>query len=237
MTTGSDNLWLAVDVGNSQIKAGWFAASTDQKVVEPDQPPQRLRKKPLLPECLDFHVSPLTEPVDWDQVCSNREAAERSRGVIVGSNQRGVDRVVKEWPDWLSPPLVIRSSEAFPLEVLVDEPGRVGLDRLLNAIAAGAVRDRDAEVIVVDCGTATTVDLVSAAGSFCGGAILPGFTLCARALNQYTEVLPLISMDELFDLPASEDCHPALGSNTQAAIMSGPRVDRPAQPGTTACWL
>jgi len=48
-----------------------------------------------------------------------------------------------------------------------------------------------------------------------------GVTLCARALNQYTEVLPLISMNELFELPPSEDCHPALGTNTQAAIMSG----------------
>ena len=211
MSTDSDTFWLAVDVGNSRIKIGLFEASNTSQ----------LTTFAVLPECVDFHSIPLNTSVDWDAIFGSLDRTTNLRSVIVGSNQHGVDRVVAEWPEWLAQPIVMRDAESLTLDVEVDEPQRVGLDRLLNAVAANVVRDSGQAAIVVDCGTATTVDLVSSAGSFCGGAILPGFTLCARALNQYTEVLPLISMDELFDLPPSEDCHPVLGSNTQAAIMSG----------------
>jgi type III pantothenate kinase len=222
LSADSDTSWLAVDVGNSRIKVGLFdvsgSASESPRITESGS---QVVHSAGLPECVGFHSSPLDESVDWDSVIEDHGTATSFRCVIVGSNQHGVDRVVAEWPKWLAKPVVMRSSKSLELDIQVDEPQRVGLDRLLNAAAANVVREAGQPAIIVDCGTATTVDLVSASGSFCGGAILPGFTLCARALNQYTEVLPLISMSELFDLPPSEDCHPALGSNTQAAIMSG----------------
>ena len=222
MTTESDTSWLAVDVGNSHIKVGLFemtaySRTTSEKIAPK---PEHLNM-PGLPRCVNFRSVPLKRPVPWDELFDDQSTGSSSKGVIVGSNQRGVDQVVSDWPNWLQKPVVIRNSESFPITVDVDEPQRVGLDRLLNAVAADNVRRPAEEAIIVDCGTATTVDLVSSSGAFCGGAILPGFTLCARALNQYTEVLPLISMNELFDLPPSEDCHTALGTNTQAAIMSG----------------
>lgn len=222
MASDSDHQWLAVDVGNSQIKVGLFdvacepcSNSTSDGQVVP------LAASSELPECVGFHSFPLPSSIDWTAIFESHNRAGHPHCVIAGSNQSGVDRVVAEWPEWLAQPVVMRNSESLTLDILVDEPKRVGLDRLLNVVAANVVRDAGQVAIIVDCGTATTVDLVSSSGSFCGGAILPGFTLCARALNQYTEVLPLISMNELFDLPPSEDCHPALGSNTQAAIMSG----------------
>ncbi len=211
MTPESNTSWLAVDVGNSRIKIGLFEGSSRSQLTAFGE----------LPESFGFHSIPLDSSVDWDAIFGNDDRPLNLSSVIVGSNQHGVDRVVAEWPEWLAKPVVLRNAESLTLDINVDEPNRVGLDRLLNAVAANVVRDSGQAAIIVDCGTATTVDLVSSSGSFCGGAILPGFTLCARALNQYTEVLPLISMDELFDLPPSEDCHPALGSNTQAAIMSG----------------
>lgn len=222
LSTDSDTSWLAVDVGNSRIKVGLFDvsgfASESPRITESGS---QVVHSAGLPECVGFYSSPLNESVDWNAVFEDRGTATPLRSVIVGSNQHGVDRVVAEWPERLAKPVVMRSSESLKLDIQVDEPQRVGLDRLLNAAAANVVREAGQPAIIVDCGTATTVDLVSSSGSFCGGAILPGFTLCARALNQYTEVLPLISMNELFDLPPSEDCHPALGGNTQAAIMSG----------------
>jgi type III pantothenate kinase len=222
LATGTDNAWLAIDVGNSRIKVGLFTTSLDEGAASREEHSLAAQVDASgLPACLSFHSVPLYESVLWDEICEDRKAAEGFRCVIVGSNQQGVDRIVDAWPGWLSRPVVIRGPESFSIGIQVEEPRRVGLDRLLNAVAANAVRDSREKAIIVDCGTATTVDLVSASGSFCGGAILPGFTLCARALNQYTEVLPLISMNELFDLPPSEDSHPALGSNTQTAIMSG----------------
>lgn len=222
MSTESDSSWLAVDVGNSRIKVGLFdTSSSAQATPEKSERNSSREETTRLPRCVEFRSVPLKASVPWDEIFLDLATAPQARGVIVGSNQRGVDQVVGDWPDWLQKPAVIRSSESFRINVNVDEPRRVGLDRLLNAVAANGVRSPAEAAIIVDCGTATTVDLVSSSGSFCGGAILPGFTLCARALNQYTEVLPLISMNELFDLPPSEDCHPALGTNTQAAIMSG----------------
>lgn len=221
MASGTKNSWLAVDVGNSQIKIGLFTTSADEVASRSEVEPSSTESAGGLPDCLALHVLPLGDAVPWDDIFEGQPSPDANRTVIVGSNQHGVDRVVDEWPDWLSRPEIIRSSASFPISVQVDEPRRVGFDRLLNAVAANRLRDPQTPAIIVSCGTATTVDLVSSSGSFCGGAIMPGFTLCARALNQYTEVLPLISMDELFDLPLSEDCHPALGSNTQAAIMSG----------------
>jgi len=60
-----------------------------------------------------------------------------------------------------------------------------------------------------------TIDLVSADGAFCGGAILPGIEMAARAMHEFTDLLPLIEMSELDDPP------PALGTSTAAAMRSG----------------
>ncbi len=70
-----------------------------------------------------------------------------------------------------------------PLKLEVDEPGTVGADRLAAALAA---QRRSGAAAVVDFGTAVTVDAVTAAGEFLGGAILPGPELCARALSAGT---------------------------------------------------
>jgi type III pantothenate kinase len=71
-------------------------------------------------------------------------------------------------------------------------------------------------MIIVDSGTATTVDVISTTGAFEGGAILPGFQLCSRALHQYTALLPRISNDEIVGEPPA-----ALGKNTRDALRSG----------------
>jgi type III pantothenate kinase len=198
--------WLAVDVGNSRVKFGVFdsQASCDG-----------------LPECSLFLTCPPDRPFDWDTL--RRELGDGSfLSVIVGSNQKGVDAVVAAWPDYLQPDsrIVFRDSVRFPIVIDVDAPRRVGLDRLLTAIAANRLRSSGQAAIVVDCGTATTVDAVSSEGVFLGGAILPGFELSARALNRYTEVLPFVSIDELTATDAQGQ-HRPLGRDTHAAISSG----------------
>ena len=103
----------------------------------------------------------------------------------------------------------------LPLAVLVDEPHRVGIDRLAGAAAAALVKDPARPAIVVDCGTATTVNLVSVAGEFLGGAILPGFALMARALAEGTSRLPEVAALDHAPPPALP------GRSTQAAIAAG----------------
>jgi type III pantothenate kinase len=103
----------------------------------------------------------------------------------------------------------------LPCLPAVAEPHRVGIDRLAAAAAAAAVKPRDSGVIVVDCGTAATVDLIDADGRFLGGAILPGPTLMARALAQGTSKLPEVRALEHADPPAMP------GGNTREAIAAG----------------
>ena len=103
----------------------------------------------------------------------------------------------------------------LPLEVKLPRPDMVGVDRLLDALAANALRQPGRPAVVVDVGTAVTVDLVSAAGAFLGGAILPGIAMSARALHEFTDLLPLVDFSELAAPP------PALGTETEAAMRSG----------------
>jgi len=118
--------------------------------------------------------------------------------------------------DWLTQrgfrAIVLDSYRRLPLQVCVEEPDKVGLDRLLNAVAANAARPADRGAIIVDAGTAVTVDYVDVAGRFQGGVIFPGFRLMARALHQHTALLPLVEPKGRLAPPTK---------NTTAAIQSG----------------
>lgn len=103
----------------------------------------------------------------------------------------------------------------LPLRVNVDHPERVGVDRLMAALAANRLREADRAAVVVDAGSAVTVDLVDAEGTFQGGMILPGLAMAARALSLDTDALPLV------DFPADADPPSVVGKSTEAAIRSG----------------
>jgi type III pantothenate kinase len=203
--------WLAVDVGNSRVKFGLFLHEEDANSGS------------VLPRCLGAWAVALDQPLPWQDLhLAVEQLTNGVLAVIAGSNQRDVDRVLAAWPDTLCRrPCLVRSSEGFPLEILVEHPRRVGLDRLLSAVAASVITGRQRPAVIVDCGTATTVNLVREDGAFLGGAILPGFALCSQALHHYTEVLPLVSIEEIVSVNPETGGHPALGKNTREAIMSG----------------
>lgn len=102
----------------------------------------------------------------------------------------------------------------LPIETTLPQPERVGTDRLAAAVAANRLRKADQPAIVVDAGTAITVDAISAEGKFLGGAILPGMRLVAAALASRTDALPHIAVD-------SEHAPNAIGTNTEEAMQSG----------------
>jgi len=202
----SDSLLLAADVGNSRTKFGFFAHSGQGTTTE-------------LPECLETWAVPHQQPIPWPEiVCWAADRPEAGvTGLVAGANPGGVARVVTTWPgEGWQPPQVIVDPATFPLEVSLEAPDKVGIDRLLNAVAANVIRPAGRPCVIVDAGTATTVDSLSPAGAFEGGAILPGFELTARALHQYTALLPFITIDELV-----EESHEPLGTNTREALRSG----------------
>jgi type III pantothenate kinase len=101
------------------------------------------------------------------------------------------------------------------IEVDVKEPARVGIDRLLNATAVNRVRSPQRPAIVVDMGTAMTVNLISENGVFQGGAILAGPMTALGALHMATSSLPVLG-SEVFEAPP-----PAVGKSTDEAMASG----------------
>jgi type III pantothenate kinase len=103
----------------------------------------------------------------------------------------------------------------LPLAIDLPEPHRVGVDRLAAATAAAFLKRQGRAAIVVDCGTAATVNLISADGVFLGGAILPGPALMARALADGTSRLPELDAVDGAALPAMP------GRSTADAITAG----------------
>jgi len=104
------------------------------------------------------------------------------------------------------------------LVVAIDFPERIGDDRLLNALAAlerfreDGSRDTSRGVVVVDLGTAVTVDAVSGDAEFLGGAILPGARVCVDAMASRTALLPRIDLKGDLRVP---------GRNTEQAMRAG----------------
>jgi type III pantothenate kinase len=97
------------------------------------------------------------------------------------------------------------------MPILYDNPEEVGADRLVNSIAAYHLYRTS--LIVIDFGTATTFDVISARGEYMGGAIAPGIGIAAEALFQRASKLPRV---ELFNPPET-----VIGKNTVHSMKSG----------------
>jgi type III pantothenate kinase len=189
---------IAVDIGNSRIKFGLFDSSPS------DEP---------LP-CPSSQLSLWTE--NWDRQTLELwlpKAQPPPRWCVASVNRPAATRVL----EWLSDrgEACELTHQDLALDVRVESPDLVGIDRLLGAVGVNRLRAADRPAIVIDLGSALTVDLVGADGAFLGGAILPGIAMSARALYEFTDRLPEITMDELADPP------PALGTSTVPAMRSG----------------
>jgi type III pantothenate kinase len=107
-------------------------------------------------------------------------------------------------------PLIIDARSPLPIHLDVEEPLTVGADRIINTLAASRLYGRD--TIVVDLGTATTYDCITADGVFLGGVIAPGVRTSADTLVRRTS-----------KLPATEIAPPArvIGRRTEECIRAG----------------
>ncbi len=192
---------IAVDIGNARLKVGVFDAIVGHSLPEP-----------VRTLALEGDAPQLDELVSWFEDLSKQKLS----WVLASVNRPGATRLI----DWLhehrpDDEATLLSAADLPLTVRLERPDMVGIDRLVDAVAVNRLRQPDRPAVIVDVGTAITVDLVSADGSFLGGSILPGLAISARALNQFTDLLPLMDISEFSDPP------PALGTSTEAALRSG----------------
>ncbi len=192
---------VAIDVGNSEVK---LALVRDGRILT-------LRRRP---------TRTATGAYDAEDLLAQATGTDAPGGVA--SRVHGIEALVlvSVVPAWtesvvdlaarLALPLVIADHSTIPLKSRLPRTDRVGADRLLDAFAA--MRLHGTPTVVVDLGTATTIDAVDASGAFAGGAIAPGLELGLAALAGGTARLPRVAI---------ETPERALGRDTIEAIQSG----------------
>lgn len=184
---------LGVSVGNSRTRIGAFIEGELQECAT-----YRNERESVLAEALTQAYTPLAEREDAVVLLTsvNDPAAKKIEQQITSSLGMQVSRVERDL--------------TIPIGRQVDDDSQVGEDRLLNAAAAFDVLKQ--ACVVVDAGTAITVDFVDGAGTFHGGAIAAGAQLQLDALNDRTHQLPEIEIGRP---------HEPIGHNTVEAMKSG----------------
>ncbi|MEM7129154.1 MAG: type III pantothenate kinase [Chloroflexota bacterium] len=139
-------------------------------------------------------------------------ATDQISGVAIAS---GVPPLTSKWSQvsriYLQvEPLVVSATMQTELKILYDKPEAVGADRIVDAVAA--FRRYGGPLCIVDFGTATTFEAVTAEAEYLGGAIVPGINISADALYQRAAQLPKVDIAR----PPS-----AIGRNTIHAMQSG----------------
>ena len=207
-------LLTVADVGNSAIDFAEFTASDCQNGSHLPRPNRKLK---LGVDALDFdHLR------EW---CHNPLA---TRWLLGSVNQSALHRL-QEWLARYEARARVLENRDLHIVTAVRNPNSVGIDRLASATAANRLRTSTRPAIVVDMGSATTIDVVSNEGRFMGGMIAPGPRLCAQSLAKNTSQLPLIDLlspiDEMMSPPHAWRKWPStpnfIGDNTETAMRAG----------------
>src|ERR1700691_3414013 len=133
-------------------------------------------------------------------------------GIVISSVVPPLDPVLRQVCEryFNTKPLLIEPGVKTGMPVQYDNPAEVGADRIVNGVAA--FEKYGGPCVVVDFGTATTFDCVSANGEYLGGVICPGIGISADALFQRTARLPRVEIRK----PAR-----VIGTNTVGSLQSG----------------
>jgi len=189
---------MVVDVGNTRIK--WGLCSSEQVWGHAALPPD------------DFAA--------WQKQWDDWKLQREQTWIVSGVHPPRRGALIAWLKDRSDCVEVLDSHRQLPLEVLVDHPEHVGIDRLINAVAANRRRPANVAAILIDAGSAVTVDYVDSLGAFRGGAIFPGFRLMAASLHDYTALLPIVELDEAA-LPPGIDTVPAIQAGVLHAVVGG----------------
>ena len=193
---------LAIDVGNTNIVLGVF---------EGEQLVESWRLATLRERTSDeigIWVSQLFEHRSIDPASINGIVMSSVVPPLTGTFMKMAQRYFDMTP------LNVDSSVDTGMPILYKHPSEVGADRLVNGVAAYQLygRDRHLPMIVVDFGTATTFDAISAKGEYLGGVICPGMQISADALFQRAAKLPRVDVRKPCEV---------IGTTTVSAIESG----------------
>ncbi|MEQ1830389.1 MAG: type III pantothenate kinase [Pirellula sp.] len=231
---------ILVDIGNSGLRAthvldshlfagervfrlSWDAAgatqrkSTPQQLAAPDQRWCDLQDH----NAFEWLVSNFGHASKdrWIISCVQRTALSHLNRCLEGRNLLGQVKLIR-YVD-------------LPFTTYVDEPQKTGIDRLLAAWGSKQYlsgKSVACPIIVVQAGTAVTVDWIDEQGAYCGGAIMPGLGLSLQLLAAGTDQLPWLGnhlVDTLPELPGKNTVH-AISAGVNAALVGGTKhlIDR-----------
>lgn len=130
---------------------------------------------------------------------------------IILASVKNFDKELEEWLQKKSNLTVINENTSLPFQNKYSTPHTLGIDR--RVLASGAVlKFPKTNRLVIDAGTCITYDFITASDDYLGGAISPGVNLKYKSLNDYTDKLPLLTINEENKL---------IGDSTNASIHSG----------------
>ena len=176
---------LIIDIGNNSAK--FFLFQGEQIILH-------TRKENSSCDVLD----------DWNRLYDIDK-------VIVSSVITDSESLLDEISRLQCPVIRFDKSTPLPLEVIYRTPHTLGSDRIAAAVGAWSEAP-GRNILVIDAGSAITIDFVSKDGKYNGGNIAPGIKMRLRALHEYTDRLPMVEKD-------GET--PAIGYDTETAIRSG----------------
>jgi type III pantothenate kinase len=203
---------LCVDVGNTQIALGLYRDAADTPTADPADPGAVVVRPPLV---RDWRMR-----TDRHMTADELEVAFRG---LLGAHTGDVTgiaalstvpsllrelRLLLERRD--DPHVVVAPGVRTGVPLLVDNPREVGADRVMNTLAAH--RLFGTACVVVDFGTSTNIDVVSARGEFLGGALAPGIEISLEALATRAAALRSVELVR----PRS-----VIGKNTVECLQSG----------------
>lgn len=205
---------LVLDVGNTNTVLGVFA-----KGAKSDDAPVGAADAQYELLVANWRVATIaTQTVDEYGVlfrnlfAMNKIEVKGIHGIVISSVVPPLDSTLRQVCEryFNTKPLFIEPGVKTGMPVLYENPAEVGADRIVNSVAA--FEKYGGPCVVVDFGTATTFDCVSAKGEYQGGVICPGLGISADALFEKTARLPRVDIRK----PAR-----VIGSTTVGSLQSG----------------
>jgi len=176
---------LIVDIGNTHTKLGWFSQGKLIKSLRLDK----------------------NTPVDLTGWIEKKPVKMAIVSSVAASNKDFSSNAGLKLKRFI----LLDYTTSLPVKIFYQSPETLGNDRIASVAGARFIFP-DCNVLIIDMGTAITIDFINAAGEYSGGNISPGMHTRFKSLNNYTSRLPLVDKDESF---------PQSGYNTHSAIAAG----------------
>lgn len=178
---------LTIDIGNTLIKSTVFSGGS-------------ILREDTIDKDVIFNL---------EQILQNFPDIDK----IIVSSVRKDDNIIVSFLEQLNTKKFIYLDEHTPLPIknAYESTATLGKDRIALAVGGNAMFPNE-NVLIIDCGTAVTFEVVNASNIYEGGNISPGVEMRLKALHHFTQGLPLVDKEGLVQV---------IGKNTQDAIRNG----------------